>query len=455
MKDQSSNPCCHFSASAMLCLAYFACSSHAFVVTGAQNKPVSNLVDTTKIGSLDVPTVGVGTISWSSKSLFSLENEELEDLVAAAYRSNAAFFDTAERYGSHLKTAIGLGYGETERLTNKLLQRATLTEGPARVKPVVASKFTPLPWRTSAQSVVDACEESRRNLGVESIDLYQIHMPDSTPESLISHPSCPGMVSLTSFMFVLSPSLPFVIVVQPFRAFGRVESKDSIYWDGLAECYHRGIVKNVGVCNYGPTLVEKCHEALAKRGVPLASNQIAFSLIGRQNGSQETVDKCNELGVKCLAYYPFAMGLLTGKYSREIWGKAKDVSINESLTTQKKTSLELLDLQRYAQGDGITVPEGGIAPLLNVMLVIAEKREKTLAQVALNYIISKGVIPIPGCRTSAQLEDNLGAMGWRLTSEEIAMLEFEADKLPNFDGAGFKRTNEKFVGYGIEKWVLD
>jgi len=406
----------------MLCLAYFACSSHAFVVTGAQNKPVSNLVDTTKIGSLDVPTVGVGTISWSSKSLFSLENEELEDLVAAAYRSNAAFFDTAERYGSHLKTAIGLGYGETERLTNKLLQRATLTEGPARVKPVVASKFTPLPWRTSAQSVVDACEESRRNLGVESIDLYQIHMPD---------------------------------IVQPFRAFGRVESKDSIYWDGLAECYHRGIVKNVGVCNYGPTLVEKCHEALAKRGVPLASNQIAFSLIGRQNGSQETVDKCNELGVKCLAYYPFAMGLLTGKYSREIWGKAKDVSINESLTTQKKTSLELLDLQRYAQGDGITVPEGGIAPLLNVMLVIAEKREKTLAQVALNYIISKGVIPIPGCRTSAQLEDNLGAMGWRLTSEEIAMLEFEADKLPNFDGAGFKRTNEKFVGYGIEKWVLD
>lgn len=325
-------------------------------------------------------------------------------------------------YGSHIKTAFGIGYGETEKLTRKLLQRAEETRGESDVAPVVATKFTPVPWRTTVQSVVDACEQSRQNLGVDQIDLYQIHMPD---------------------------------IVHPLRFLGKDESKDSIYWDGLAECYHRGLVKNVGVCNYGPTLVAQCQEALAKRGVPLASNQIAYSLLGRHNGAQETVDKCNELGVKVLACYPFAMGLLTGKYSENAHDSPRN-SADNSLMQFKKTSLEQNDLERYAKGDGISVPKGGIQPLLVTMSAIAEKRGKTIAQVALNYIISKGAIPIPGCRTISQLEDNIGAMGWRLTETEVKTLELEADKLGfGFDGAGFKRTSEKFVGYGTEKWRLD
>ena len=205
--------------------------------------------------------------------------------------------------------------------------------------------------------------------------------------------------------------------------------------------------------NYGPTLVEECHEALAKEGVPLASNQISFSLLGRHNGSQETIEKCNKLGVKVLACYPFAMGLLTGKYSKDLMA---DDSNDVSLTEKKKTNLELADLERYAFGDGETIPEGGIQPLLTTMAAIAKRRNKTVSQIALNYIISKGAVPIPGCRTVTQLKDNAGAMGWRLTATEVKMLELEADKLGfGFDGAGFKRTNEKFVGYGVEKWELD
>ena len=307
-------------------------------------------------------------------------------------------------------------------MTAMFLKKARDTKGIRSVAPVVASKFTPLPWRTTRQSVVDACEQSRKNLGVDAIDLYQIHMPD---------------------------------IVKPFKFLGNDESHDEIYWDGLAECYHRGLVKNVGVCNYGPTLVAKCQNALDKRGVPLASNQIAYSLLGRHNGAQETLDTCKELGIKVLAYYPFAMGLLTGKHSPEALS-ALQSSSDLSLRTFKKTDFELKDLERYAKGDGITVPEGGISPLLSTMTAIAERRGKTIAQVALNYIMSKGAIPIPGCRTTSQLKDNLGAMGWRLSETEIAVLELEADKLGfGFDGAGFKRTSEKFVGYGIEKWSLD
>eukprot|EP00978_Attheya_sp_CCMP212_P028836 scaffold100629_cov61-Attheya_sp.AAC.1 len=358
------------------------------------------------------------------KSPFVIQrNPPVLDVAQVAYNTDAAFFDTAERYGGSWKSALGGGYGETEELTRKLLGlSAAASSMRPRLNPVVATKFTPLPWRTTAQSVVDACEESCRRLGVEQIDLYQLHMPD---------------------------------IVQPLSFLGMGAPKDEIYWEGLAECYNRGLVKNVGVCNYGPTLLTRCQKALSDRGVPLASNQIAYSLIGRHNGSQETLDKCQELGIQVLAYYPFAMGLLTGKYSSQSIQTMSEDALT-SLTSSKKTKLEESDLKRYALGDGVTIPEGGIAPLLIVIETIAKKRGKTVAQVALNYIICKGAIPIPGARTNAQVKDNIGAMGWRLSRTEVDMLELEADKLGfGFDGAGFKRTSEKFVGYGMEKWSLD
>jgi len=375
--------------------------------------------DTTRIGNLIVPSIGVGTISWSSESLTTLENLELQSLVNRAYLSDSALFDTAERYGSHLKTALGLGWGETETLLRKFLGRVPTStnhktsSGNDRLKPIVATKFTPSPWRTTVESVVEACEQSRERLGVEQIDLYQLHMPD---------------------------------VVKPFRFLGFGRPLDEVYWEGLAECYKRGLVKNVGVSNYGPTLVRRCQKALAKHDVPLASNQIAYSLIGRQNGAQETLDTCSELGVKVLAYYPFAMGLLTGKYSSDSI-QSSSVNVITSLTSSKKTSLEISDLKNYAQD---------LQPLLKAMETIAKGRKKSIAQISLNYIICKGAIPIPGSGSVAQLEDNIGAMGWRLTAAEIRMLENEADRSGlMFEGAGYKRTSEKFVGYGVEKWSLD
>ena len=327
-----------------------------------------------------------------------------------AMENNAAFFDTAERYGSNYKTAIGFGWGETEKLTRKLLQNAPPQAN--GLPPVVATKFTPSPWRTTVDSVVEACRQSCERLGVDQIDLYQLHMPD---------------------------------IVQPLRFLGQEKSKDEIYWRGLAECHRLGLAKNVGVCNYGPSLLKRCQNVLDKYDVPLASNQIAYSLIGRHNGAQETVDYCNENGIKVLAFFPFAMGLLTGKYSED--PNATNLPLEVSLTTSQKTALEERDLRRYLPG---------MAPLLSVMNDIAKTRRKTLAQIALNYIICQGAIPIPGSRTRAQVADNMGAMGWRLTQAEIARLEDAADQLGSgFEGAGFKRTSEKFVGYGVEKWTLD
>lgn len=342
-------------------------------------------------------------------------------------RTRLRFFDTAERYGSNWKTAFGLGWGETESLLGKYMNKITNTDVNGVVSnkrsPVIATKFTPSPWRTTVESVVEACENSRKRLGVEQIDLYQMNMPD---------------------------------IVQPLRSFGVRSSKDEVYWQGLAECYHRGLVKNIGVSNYGPTLLMKCQDSLSKLGVPLASNQIAYSLIGRQNGAQETVDKCLELGVKPLACYPFAMGLLTGKYSQTRLKYSATEATVAPLTNSKKSPLEIRDLRRYSSGGSNGLPQGGIDPLLRELETIAMEKEKTIAQVALNYVICKGAVPIPGARSIAQVRDNIGAMGWRLTHREVESLEVAADKLGfSFEGAGLKRVSEKFVGYGVEKWRLD
>jgi len=111
-------------------------------------------------------------------SVTTLENLELQSLVKEAYDLDGAFFDTAERYGSHMKTAFGLGWGETETLLQKFIKRAEIAHAADKrenerrsSKAIVATKFTPSPWRTTAQSVIEACEQSRQRLGVEQIDL--------------------------------------------------------------------------------------------------------------------------------------------------------------------------------------------------------------------------------------------------------------------------------------------
>jgi pyridoxine 4-dehydrogenase len=153
----------------------------------------------------------------------------------------------------------------------------------------IGTKFTPTPWRRSARDVVEACRAAASRLEVDSIDLYQIQMPD---------------------------------VIQPYAAFGKVDIKDKMYWEGLAECFRLGLVKNVGVSNYGPALVAEAQEFLAMRGVPLASNQIPYNLMCRRQGQEATVRACRDMGVAVLAYYPLAMGLLAGLRVDQVGGCA-------------------------------------------------------------------------------------------------------------------------------------
>jgi pyridoxine 4-dehydrogenase len=71
-----------------------------------------------------------------------------------------------------------------------------------------------------------------------------------------------------------------------------------------------------------------------------------------------------------------------------------------------------------------------IAPLIQLMQDIGLNHgAKTAAQVALNWLICKGTLPIPGAKNVKQAEQNAGGAGWRLTAEEVAKLDEESDKI--------------------------
>jgi pyridoxine 4-dehydrogenase len=256
----------------------------------------------------------------------------------------------------------------------------------------------------------------------------------------------------------------FPNIIQPFKKLGISSGTEEALWDGLIEAHRQGIARNVGVSNYGPTLLRRCHKYLAERGVPLASNQIHFNLLYRRQGSLETVKVCNELGVQCLAYYPLAMGLLTGKLTSA--GLRERIARSKELLNGKLTDTRSKELLRYLEGGRVqgfefpgtagSIPDGGVGPLLAVLEAIAARYDKTPAQVSLNWIICKGAIPIPGASSVQQVEDNAGALGWRLDPEDVEKLDEVADSLEwEFRGSGFQTADSKFVGYGFEKWKLD
>lgn len=69
----------------------------------------------------------------------------------------------------------------------------------------------------------------------------------------------------------------------------------------------------VGVSNYGPKQMQKIHKHLEKRGVPLASAQVQYSLLSRGPQQEEIRAVCQDLGVQMIAYSPLALGMLSGE----------------------------------------------------------------------------------------------------------------------------------------------
>jgi pyridoxine 4-dehydrogenase len=100
-----------------------------------------------------------------------------------------------------------------------------------------------------------------------------------------------------------------------------------------------------------------------------------------------------------IAYSPLALGLLTGKYS------------------------EKENLPKGLRGLVCKQILPGARSLLNCLQAIAQSKNKTMSQVAINWCICKGTIPIPGAKNLQQAQENIGALGWYLDAGEVEELD--------------------------------
>ncbi|HUI25876.1 MAG TPA: aldo/keto reductase [Candidatus Kryptonia bacterium] len=168
--------------------------------------------------------------------------------------------------------------------------------------------------------------------------------------------------------------------------------------DALAAAVRAGLVKAVGVSNYSGKETRAMHAALSRHGIRLATNQVEYSLLRTMPESTGLLRTCNELGIVVLAYSPIGQGRLTGKYSA-----------NNPPPSGRNFS---------------NYPMAEIDPVVAELRRIGERHGgKTPSQVALNWVISKGAVPIPGAKSKAQAQQNAGALGWRLSAEDVQALD--------------------------------
>lgn len=296
-----------------------------------------------------VPALGFGTWQWGDRMMWNYGKgygeADIRGAFDAALAAGIAFFDTAEIYGR----------GRSERFLGRFMAES-------RTRPIIATKFMPLPWRLGKGSLRRALDASLERLGLEQVDLYQIHWP--------------------------FPPVPI-----------------ETWMDALADAVEAGLVRAVGVSNYNVTQMRRAHTALARRGIPLASNQVHYSLLHRDPERTGLLDACRELGVTLIAYSPLEQGLLSGKYGPQ--------NPPPGLRGQRYRASYLARIQ----------------PVVETLRVIGERHGKSPNQVALNWLICKGAVPIPGAKNARQVQENAGALGWRLKAEEIAMLDKAAAAL--------------------------
>jgi aryl-alcohol dehydrogenase-like predicted oxidoreductase len=172
------------------------------------------------------------------------------------------------------------------------------------------------------------------------------------------------------------------------------------WMNAMADAVEAGLIKQVGVSNYNAQQTELAYKTLEKRGLHLASNQILYSLLDRGPERSGLRQLCKDLGITVIAYSPLAQGLLTGKYSAQ-----------NPMPGRRKSAVSAAGYAR-------------LQPLLDEMQRIGLAHgEKTRSQVALNWCVLKGTLPIPGAKNAGQAADNAGALGWSLTQEESAKLD--------------------------------
>lgn len=318
---------------------------------------------------LYLPTMGCGTWAWGNRLLWGYDesmDEQLQAVFNQCVANGVTLFDTGDSYGT------GKLNGRSEELLGRFQKEYA---GVNKENICIATKLAAYPWRLTRASMVSAGKSSAQRLG-RNIDLVQLHWSTAN--------------------------------YAPWQEWALL--------DGLADLYEQGLVKGVGLSNFGPKRLKKVHQRLTERGVPIATLQVQYSLLSTYPVTELGIKEvCDELGIKLIAYSPLALGILTGKYS------SKDSSKNSNKNSSKES-----DKSSFPKGiRGLLFRQllPGVRSLLETMEEIAKSRNKTMSQVAINWCICKGTIPIPGAKNLEQVQQNIGALGWKLDSGEVAQLD--------------------------------
>jgi aryl-alcohol dehydrogenase-like predicted oxidoreductase len=310
---------------------------------------VTKTVEKRRLGRspVEVVPLGVGCWSWGDQEYWRYGLEYGPSDVVAAFdaclEAGLNFFDTAEAYA----------WGKGEQILGALVRKSVR-------ELVIATKYAPLAGRGGAAAIPGGLERSLRRLRIPSIDLYQIHWAD------------------------------------------REEAPIVATMDALADAVGRGQIRAVGVSNFRATEMREAHAALARHGIPLAVNQVRYSLLHRSPEVDGVLDACRELDVTLLAYSPLEQGLLTGKYSPT------------SPPPGKRAEAPWFSPSNVAAA----------APVLERLREIGEARGVAAGAVAIAWLLGHPeVVALAGARTAAQAESNAEALRVVLTDAEMEELD--------------------------------
>jgi aryl-alcohol dehydrogenase-like predicted oxidoreductase len=328
---------------------------------------------------LKVSELCLGTLTFGRES----SEEDSHQILDRFVQAGGNFIDTADIYGR------GVGWG-SELSSEEVLGR--WLQGNARDDLVIATKVRfaigdgPNEVGLSRKHILSAVEASLRRLRTSYIDLYQVHSWDS---------ATPLQETLSTL-------------------------------DTLVKS---GKVRYIGASNYCGWQLQKAIDLSRQAGwEPFVCLQALYNLLDRST-EWELVPVCQNEGLGLITWSPLRGGWLSGKYRRGMTAPPPG------------TRIQAAEEQGWSEAWSIYNTDRTWS-ILDELFAVAEEVERTPAQVALNWLLHRpGVTsPIIGVRTLAQLETNLGAVGWSLNSEQMARLDKVSEvQLPYPYGSSLRR----------------
>ena len=297
---------------------------------------------------IEVTPIGLGAMEFSGGKgmmkfvLSAVPYETQNEVIKVALDGGMNWIDTAEIYGS----------GESEKAVSQGLQAAGKSPGEV----MITTKWMPIMKR--AKSMHKSAAKSTQRLNPYPIDLYLVHRPES----------------LSS-----------------------VETQ----MDEMAKLVDSGTIRAVGVSNFSANRMRKAHEVLGERGIPLAANQMHFSLVKRNIEFNGVLETAKELDITIIAYTPLGRGSLTGHLHK---------------------NPELLEEMPRFRRSRLRGQLNKTKPLVDALEGIALEHEATIAQIVLNWTVNyhgDTIVSIPGATKTYQAEDNANAMRISLTKEQM------------------------------------